>query len=91
MIYPNIPSALQLVSRQEKLPVLFYLQNSVLLVLNNEDEAQPNTPPEDASSTYIPSTKLDFKAPHLREEKELSNLVKNLDSHKQGAELLTSR
>ena len=29
---------------------------SPLLVSDNEDEAQPDTPPEDAGSSYIPPT-----------------------------------
>ena len=55
MIYPNIPSALRPVPHGERLPVRVPVE-SPLLVSDNEDEAQPNTPPEDAGSSYIPPT-----------------------------------
>ena len=90
MIYPNTPSALRPLPHAEGLPVPVPPE-SPLLVSDNEDEAQPDTPPEDAGSSYIPPTELDSKAPHLIEEGELNDLVRDLDLPKQGAELLGSR
>ena len=86
MIYPNIPSALRPAPHGEELPVPVPPESS-LLDSDSEDEAQP----KDAGSSYVPPTKLDTKEPHLIEEGELNDLVRDLDLSKQGAELLGSR
>lgn len=72
-------------------PVTVFPEFPLLLISHNEDEAQTDTPPEGAGSSYISPTKLDFKNLYITEEEGLNNLVRKLNLPKQSTKLLTSK
>lgn len=67
-------SALPPVPNEKRLPAPVTLESS-LLILNNEDKAQPNTTRDDAGYSYIPPRELDSKASHLIKETKLNYLL----------------
>lgn len=73
--------ALPLVPHAIPLPTKF-----PMLVLENKDETQPDTPPEDVASSFMPPTELKFKL-----KVKLNNLIRDSDLPKQGSKLFTSR